>query len=86
MGVSAQKPTFSDAEQSCIRKTRKPLCAAQNEALSAAPERHHLFWKICALRNVIFVRGTASLAGVVKEAIFALDRLVLLASFGVVGL
>ena len=52
MGVSAQKPAFSDAEQSCIRKTRKPLCAAQDEVHLAAPERHHLFWKICALQGV----------------------------------
>ena len=36
MGVSAQKPAFSDVEQPCIRKTRKPPCAAQNELHSAA--------------------------------------------------
>ena len=72
MDVSAQKPTFSDAEQSCIRKTRKPPCAAQDEVHLAARERHHLFWKICAVQDVIRVWGTASLAGVVKEAIFAL--------------
>ena len=45
MGVSAQKPAFSDAEQSCVRKTRKPLCAAQNELHSAAPERLISFGK-----------------------------------------
>ena len=66
MGVSAQKPAFSDAEQSCIRKTQKPPCAAQNELHLAAPERHHLLWKICAVQDAIRVWGTDSRAGVVK--------------------
>lgn len=46
MGVSAQKPTFSDAEQSCVRKTRKPPCAAQNKVRPAAPER-----SICLVKS-----------------------------------
>lgn len=71
MGVSAQKPAFSDAEQSCVRKTRKPPCAAQTKALSATPERYHLFWKICALQGVSCFWGIGCRAGVVKEAIFA---------------
>lgn len=84
MGLSANAPNYADAEQSCVHKPTKPLCAAQNEARSAAPERHHLLWKICAVEEVIRVWGIDSRAGVVGDAIFALGWLVL-ASFGVVA-
>lgn len=81
MDVSAQKPAFSDAEQSCVHKPQKPPCAAQNEALSAAPERPISFGKSapCVVQACL---GYCQPCGGSKDS--ALGSLVL-ASFGVIG-
>ena len=81
MGVSAQKPAFSDAEQSCIRKTRKPLCVAQNKVRPAAPERLISFGKSasCVVQACL---GYCQPCGGSKDSAFGS---LVLASLGVDG-
>lgn len=57
MGASADELYFSDVEQSDVRKPIEPPLAAQNEVHSSASERYHLSRKICAVWDVICLRG-----------------------------
>lgn len=54
---------FNDAVQSGVRKQIKPPLAAKNEVHSSVPERYHLSRKICAVWDVICLRGIGGRMG-----------------------